>query len=973
MHHRHTSRFATRTTRRSLAGAPQARAAGLRLGGRSAAAVLVVGAVLLLGAGPALAADEVAPVPETALAEGQPAPTPGALRWIAVDASGAPVPGAVFEVQGPRNDAVADDGAESQWNGAISGTIADGDASDLDAELAAFMLERVSNAADPGTAVEVQAGAAYRVRVAGALEWQQVTAGEPQSAATPVVIAAPQEEAAPEQEPAAPEPAEPADTEPPVPEPAAPDPAQLEPAAPQTPPLQPRAAVRAEGTTTVRVTKIGDRTGPGLAAGAPVPGATYEAFASTSGPGAQPTGASLGSCVTDSQGVCTITVANTHAQGVWIKETATPPGWRAIGALGTGAYDQGKTVTPYQFRVAVGTGTQNVTRNVTADRTLPNTAVSDAWVDVRDNPKFPEVCGISIAMVFDTSTSINANEMTQFKNAAKNFVGTSGLGGTPSRATMFNFSTTSGVLNGGNAYNLSVPGSAAGNTGYLGAAQRIQSGLPSQGDGFTNWDSALRLVQATGSYDMVLMLTDGDPTTYGAGTTTDTNVQFRMVEQAAMSANAIKATTGPSGSATKMLGVGVGLSANSHLNLQAITGPSEGNDYFLSTGFSSLQQTLQQIATKNCASSVTVIKETRAADGTLIDDNAPGWSFTGQLDVPGRSPVAQTTTDTGTNFSLVFPDTANRTFTVTETQQPGFTFVSASCTNAAGAVTPMTNGFSVPVNGKLITSCTIVNRQDPPTAKLTLVKQVENTHGGTSVVGDWTLTATGPTTITGKTTQAAVTNATVTPGSYLLSESTGSGYTASAWNCTNGRTALTVSQAGAVTVPNGGSVTCTITNRDLAGEVAWTKTAEVGGALLAGSAWRIDGPGLPPEGIAITDCTSDPCAGPDTDPDTGGFALEDLDWGEYTVTETQAPPGYIGGAEFTFAVTAENAGTVIDRGAITNAQQPGVALPLTGGLGSQLFTIGGLGIAALAILTAYVAHRARRLRTRIIASITPAL
>ena len=897
----------------------------------------------------------------------------GALRWIAVDASGAAVAGAVFEVQGPRDASVPDDGADAQWASAISGTITDGAANDLDGGAASIMLQRLATD-DAASAVDVGAGETFRVRAVGSGAWQQVTAADPGAAPTPVVVAD-----APETTDA-----EPAEEEAPTPQPEAAEPEQGEAVEPelvesepggvqQRADSAPRVDALNGGATTLRITKIGDRTGPGLTAGAPVPGATYEAYASTGGSSAQPTGPSLGSCVTNAQGICTITVANAHPQGVWVRETATPPGWRAIGALGTGAYDRAKTVTPYQFRVAIGTGAQNVTRNVTADRNLPSTSVSDAWVDVRDNPRFPEVCGISIAMVFDTSTSISSNEMTQFKDAAKNFVGASGLGGTPSRATMFSFSTTAGVLNGGTAYNLSVPGSAAGNTGYLGAAQRIQSGLPAQGDGFTNWDAALRLVQATGAYDMVLMLTDGDPTTYGPGTTTDTDVQFRMVEQAAMSANAIKATTGPSGSATKVLGVGVGLSANSHLNLQAITGPAEGNDYFLSSGFASLQQTLQQIATKNCASSVTVIKETRAADGTLIDDNAPGWSFTGQLDVPGRAPVAQTTTDTGTNFALVFPDTANRTFTVSEAQQPGFTFVSASCTNAAGAVTPMSNGFSVPVNSRLITSCTVVNRQDPPTAELTLVKRVENTHGGTSDADDWTLTATGPTTIRGKTAQPAVTKATVTPGAYALTESAGAGYAPSAWSCTDGESPLAVSAAGSVTIPNGGSVTCTITNRDLPGGVRWTKTSEVGGEMLAGSAWIITGPGADADGAAITDCTRAPCTGPDTDPKTGSFALDGLDWGDYTVTETQAPPGYVGRAEFTFTVTAENAGTTIDRGPISNAQQPGVALPLTGGLGSQLFTLGGLGIAAAAILTAFIAHRVRMLRGRITASMTSAL
>src|SRR5690606_5208479 len=102
----------------------------------------------------------------------------------------------------------------------------------------------------------------------------------------------------------------------------------------------------------------------------------------------------------------------------------------------------------------------------------------------------------------------------------------------------------------------------------------------------------------------VVFLTDGDPTAYNAGGMGEqnTNVQFRMVEQAVLSANAIKARTAPSDptQTTKIIGVGVGLSSNSHLNLQAITGPNAGNDYFLTGSFADLESTLRDLALQNC-------------------------------------------------------------------------------------------------------------------------------------------------------------------------------------------------------------------------------------------------------------------------------------------------------------------------------------------------------------------------------------
>ena len=96
--------------------------------------------------------------------------------------------------------------------------------------------------------------------------------------------------------------------------------------------------------------------------------------------------------------------------------------------------------------------------------------------------------------------------------------------------------------------------------------------------------------------------------------------------------------------------------------------------------------------------------------------------------------------------------------------------------------------------------------------QLTLIKNVDNTGGGTAVATAWTLSAAGPTPISGTTGSGSVTNATVTPGIYNLSESGGpSGYTAAAnWSCVvNG--AAPVAE-NSVTLANGDSVTCTITN-----------------------------------------------------------------------------------------------------------------------------------------------------------------
>lgn len=92
----------------------------------------------------------------------------------------------------------------------------------------------------------------------------------------------------------------------------------------------------------------------------------------------------------------------------------------------------------------------------------------------------------------------------------------------------------------------------------------------------------------------------------------------------------------------------------------------------------------------------------------------------------------------------------------------------------------------------------------PPAAQsaaLTLVKTVVNNNGGTKAVSDFPLSVGGTVVASGVAT-------TFTPGSYTVSETNSSGYTAGSWggDC---------SATGTVTLANGNNKTCTITNDDV--------------------------------------------------------------------------------------------------------------------------------------------------------------
>jgi hypothetical protein len=99
----------------------------------------------------------------------------------------------------------------------------------------------------------------------------------------------------------------------------------------------------------------------------------------------------------------------------------------------------------------------------------------------------------------------------------------------------------------------------------------------------------------------------------------------------------------------------------------------------------------------------------------------------------------------------------------------------------------------------------------PEDATLTLVKSVNNSGIGGAVTGDWTLSATGPTPISGFSGSSTVTNVPVAPGNYALSESPAyPGYAQSVYSCTVDGNPIPASNN--ITLVAGQNVVCTVTN-----------------------------------------------------------------------------------------------------------------------------------------------------------------
>jgi LPXTG-motif cell wall-anchored protein len=372
----------------------------------------------------------------------------------------------------------------------------------------------------------------------------------------------------------------------------------------------------------------------------------------------------------------------------------------------------------------------------------------------------------------------------------------------------------------------------------------------------------------------------------------------------------------------------------------------------------------------------------------VVDENGankkPGkdWTVgakaTATTDSVTSAPTAATQkTDANGNakWGLKFSKSTGRaTVAISETQQDGFEFKSGSCDitriDGSKTTTKLTSDKSTDLTGIKPgdnVDCTYLNKVSD--TALTLVKKVDNkAAAGTAKDTDWTLKAAGDAasgnkTIEGKTGSSEVTKAKVKAGKYSLFEAgTPKGYEASDWVCKPSSGSGTVtSDKSSVNLRPGDDVTCTITNTAKTGAVTWGKTDE-SGAALKGSVWTLTGP----DGAELTieDCaaaSASECTGADKDPTAGKFSVTGLKWGDYTLTEKKAPAGYIlDDTPHTFTVS----GSALDKslGSYTNEQKPQVALPLTGGTGSQIYLIGGAALLAAAGAIALLKGLRRRNR-----------
>ena len=123
------------------------------------------------------------------------------------------------------------------------------------------------------------------------------------------------------------------------------------------------------------------------------------------------------------------------------------------------------------------------------------------------------------------------------------------------------------------------------------------------------------------------------------------------------------------------------------------------------------------------------------------------------------------------------------------------------------------------------------------------------------------------------------------------------------------------------------AIECTFTNTPKNVTAVWVKTD--GSSALAGSEWTLTGPsGAASVQLQVTDCAESDaaaCTGPDKDPAAGRFEVRDLPFGEYTLMETVAPPGFVLD-DTPYAFSPANGTLRIDFGSILNERALGTVI-----------------------------------------------
>ncbi len=325
--------------------------------------------------------------------------------------------------------------------------------------------------------------------------------------------------------------------------------------------------------------------------------------------------------------------------------------------------------------------------------------------DPDPNPSLVQTCGLDIALVVDKSSSIGEPDRVLIRQALAEFVTT--MSSSPTQFSVTHFGTDANLVQGftaDSALTIAAINSLPPPPGFFDPMET------------TNWEAGINTGQATfasatGNPDILLLLTDGDPTISSAGPY-DWFQPNAHLDPAIVAANAAKA------SGTRVVAVGIGSSVDVTVSrLQAIsgtnvdTGDATTSDV-ITTDFDQLAVQLADFANQTCGNAINIVQKIDL-DGnpatTNDQTNAADWAF--DVRRSDNSLVQSTVTQAsplGTVPSVKVTPTGG--YSVTQTAKAGYQLVSVSCTGGTNNGAQNGNAISgIALAANNIVTCTFIS------------------------------------------------------------------------------------------------------------------------------------------------------------------------------------------------------------------------------------------------------------------------
>ncbi len=295
-------------------------------------------------------------------------------------------------------------------------------------------------------------------------------------------------------------------------------------------------------------------------------------------------------------------------------------------------------------------------------------------------------CGADVALVVDSSGSVDSSELALMQDAFTEFVDAF-LPATPTQMAVVEFDRKATVLQ-----------DFTGDPVALGAAiDAFESGKR------TNWQDGLlkarNLFPHRDAPDLIVFASDGRPN--------KVNGSNEFNRPAALAAAVVEADAAKAAGA-RIIAIGIG----DRLKVNKLEAIASSPDDVHTTDFDTLAQTLADLADELCGGTITVNK-VLDLDGNLgtTDDQEPGvgWTFTPDVTGAEADPPAAVT---GASGSVVFTITDDgATVDLYESGMPGYVLLDASCEGATdnGASNLLDGITGIVVGDQDAVTCTFIN------------------------------------------------------------------------------------------------------------------------------------------------------------------------------------------------------------------------------------------------------------------------